>query len=87
MHLLTKKTMHLYFRTVVPQLPASPIFSLQINPSPDSNTLAKNPIMMMFDVVSQYIIRTFATFMHLTLLCIIGSQYCFVKVRAKWCSK
>ena len=35
------------------QFPASPIFSLQIDPLPaDSSILANNPILMMFDVVS-----------------------------------
>ena len=43
------------FRTTVSQVPASPIFSLQIDPSPDSNTLVENPIMMMFDVVCTYV--------------------------------
>ena len=33
------------------EAPASPIFSLQIDPSPDLTTLVENPIMMMFDVV------------------------------------
>ena len=42
------------FRTTVSQVSASPIFSLQIDPSPDSNTLMDNPIMMMFDVVRMY---------------------------------
>ena len=39
------------FRTIVPEVPVSPIFSLQINPLPDLNILVENPIMMMFDVV------------------------------------
>ena len=35
----------------MPQVPGSPIFSLQINPSPDSNALEDNPIIMVFDIV------------------------------------
>ena len=42
------------FRTAAPQVPASPIFSLQIDPPPDPVALMNNPIMMMFDVVRQY---------------------------------
>ena len=42
------------FRTAAPQVPASPIFSLQIDPPPDPEILANNPIMMMFDVVRHY---------------------------------
>ena len=38
-------------RTDAPQVPASPIFSLQINPPPDPAALKSNPITMMFDVV------------------------------------
>ena len=38
-------------RTLVPQVPSSPIFSLRINPFPGLNSLAENPIMMVFDVV------------------------------------
>ena len=44
------------FRTGAPQVPASPIFSLQIDPPPDPDTLEKNPITMMFDVVKQCIV-------------------------------
>ena len=44
------------FRTTTPQVPASPIFSLQIDPPPDSATLEKNPITMIFDVVKQCIV-------------------------------
>ena len=33
------------------QVTASPIFSLQIDPSPDLAALVEDPIMMMFDVV------------------------------------
>ena len=33
------------------QTPASPIFSLQIDPPPDPEILEKNPIMMMFELV------------------------------------
>ena len=36
-----------------PELPVSPIFSLQINPLPDAKTLKETPIMMTFDVVRQ----------------------------------
>ena len=43
------------FRTAAPQVPASPIFSLQIDPPPDPVALMSNPIMMMFDVVRLYI--------------------------------
>ena len=43
------------FRTAAPQVPASPIFSLQIDPPPDPVALMNNPIMMMFDVVRLYI--------------------------------
>ena len=40
------------FRTPVLQLPASPNFSLQIDPLPaDSNSFINNPILMVFDVV------------------------------------
>ena len=58
----------LHFRTIVSQVPASPIFSLQINPSPDLIALVENPIMMIFDVVRQkylhiYILRIH-TYMH-----------------------
>ena len=42
---------NLCVRTALPQVPASPIFSLQINPLPDPSVLVKNPIVMMFDVV------------------------------------
>ena len=38
-------------RSAAPQVPASPIFSLQIEPVPDPVILRNNPIMMMFDVV------------------------------------
>ena len=44
-----------FSRTALPQDPASPIFSLQIDPLPDVNTLVRNPIMMMFDVVRQHV--------------------------------
>ena len=41
-----------FSRTAVPQYPASPIFSLQIDPLPaDPSILVNNPIMIMFDVV------------------------------------
>ena len=41
-----------FSRTAVPQVPASPIFSLQVDPLPsDPNSLVNNPIMIMFDVV------------------------------------
>ena len=41
-------------RTAVPQYPASPVFSLQIDPLPsDPSVLVNNPIVMMFDVVRQ----------------------------------
>ena len=43
-------------RSAVPQFPASPIFSLQIDPLPDAATLKSSPIMMMFDVVGHCII-------------------------------
>ena len=43
----------LHFRTVMSQVPVSPIFSLQINPSPDLIALVENPIMMIFDLVRQ----------------------------------
>jgi len=36
------------YRALLPRAPASPIFSLQIDPLPD---LENNPIMMVFDVV------------------------------------
>ena len=45
--------MECIFRTSPPPVTASSIFSLQMDPVPDSATLEKNPIMMMFDVVSQ----------------------------------
>ena len=38
-------------RTAATQVPASPIFSLQINPPPDPAALKNNPITMTFDVV------------------------------------
>ena len=40
------------FRTPVPQVFVSPIFSLQIYPLPDVSTLVDDPIIMRFDVVS-----------------------------------
>jgi len=40
-----------HFRSSVSHVPASPIFSLQIDPPPNPDILAKNPIMMMFDLV------------------------------------
>ena len=40
-----------FFRFLVLPVPASPIFSLQIDPLPASSTLEDNPIMMVFDVV------------------------------------
>ena len=43
-------------RSAAPQVPASPIFSLQIDPLPDPVILQNNPIMIMFDVVCHYII-------------------------------
>ena len=39
-------------RTEIPNLPASSILSLQINPPLDRHTLERHPIMIMFDVVS-----------------------------------
>jgi len=41
----------MHFRSTVSQVPASPIFSLQMDPPPNPKILAKNPIMMMFDLV------------------------------------
>ena len=41
-----------FYRTAVPQVRSSPIFSLQIDPLPtDPSNLVNNPILMMFDVV------------------------------------
>ena len=55
---MNTKYNNLYYRTAVPQYPASPIFSLQINPLPaDPNALVNNPILMMFDVVRQRMIK------------------------------
>ena len=44
----------LFFRTEIPDVLPHSIFSLQIDPPPDSATLKMYPIMMMFDVVSHY---------------------------------
>ena len=45
---------HCVYRSAAPQVPASAIFSLQIDPLPDPVTLANNPIMIIFDVVRTY---------------------------------
>ena len=39
------------YRTTTPEVPVSPIFSLQMDPPPDPVALVKNPIRMTFDVV------------------------------------
>ena len=39
------------YRSAAPEVPASPIFSVQMDPPPDPVALVKNPIRMMFDVV------------------------------------
>ena len=61
------------FRTAVPQLPASPIFSLQINPLPDLSIILENPIMMMFDVVSY---SNFIMHIAAMCICIVNYVYC-----------
>ena len=49
-----------FYRTAVPKVPASPIFSLQMDPLPDDpNTLVNNPIMIMFDVVRYFCVALF----------------------------
>ena len=59
-------------RTAVPQIPSSPIFSLQIDPLPaDPNTLVNYPIMMMFDVVCNSVNKIFCIYTH----CTIGSTH------------
>ena len=55
------------------EVTASPIFSLQIDPSPDLTTLVENPIMMMFDVVHICIIIYVATyFMNFTIVYVVS---------------
>ena len=54
----------LHFRTIVSQVPASPIFSLQINPAPDLIALVENPIMMIFDVVRQNYLHMYILHIH-----------------------
>ena len=52
--LIMHKTYHKFFSTAIFQAPASPIFSLQIDPIPvDRNALLSDPIMIVFDVVRQ----------------------------------
>ena len=54
------------------EVTASPIFSLQIDPSPDLTTLVENPIMMMFDVVHiRIIIYVAIYFMNFTFVCVV----------------
>ena len=52
-------------RTAVPQVPHSPIFSLQIDPLPaDPNILVNYPIVMMFDVVRNSVNKHFCIYTH-----------------------
>ena len=61
------------------QVTASPLFSLQIDPSPDLTTLVEDPIMMMFDVVHNiyiyiyiYINYVATYFMNFTFVCVMS---------------
>jgi len=51
----------------MPQVPASPIFSLQIDPPPNPDTLAKNPITMVFELVRD----------HYVLICYYQIHQCY----------
>ena len=56
------------------EVPASPIFSLQIDPSPDLTTLVENPIMMMFDVVHICIIYNHVIYELYICMCYVSQQ-------------
>ena len=46
--------LHTCRTTAAPQVPASPIFSLQMDPLPDQIALVKDPITITFNVVRHY---------------------------------
>ena len=74
-------------RSAVPQFPASPIFSLQIDPLPDAATLKSSPIMMMFDVVGHCTIHKSQYSHVLSLTEIILLFTSWLLIRAKYHSK
>ena len=70
-------------RSAVPQFPASPIFSLQIDPLPDAAILKSSPIMMNFDVVGHYIVQKlqYSHVLSLTEIILLFTSWAFIRAK------